>query len=106
VFTTFFGGEFYAGEFFNSAPTPVIIIDTHDGGRRERGWKKRVEARERLRDQIRFALDGPAAAEVLAIVGNGPVDIATLADADRKRIAAAYQAYLDDEDDVEMLLLS
>lgn len=64
--TSFFGGAFFSGEFFNSVSPDVI--DYHDGGderRKKRDEEKRL-AKERLREQIRLAMFGPDAEEVRA----------------------------------------
>lgn len=63
--TSFFGGAFFSGEFFNSVSPDVI--DYHDGvdERRKRDEEKRL-AKERLREQIRLAMFGPDAEEVRA----------------------------------------
>lgn len=62
---SFFNGEFFNGEFFKSGSTPVVTIDTHDGFDSERKHDEaKREARERLREQIATALDGPQAVEV------------------------------------------
>lgn len=54
AFTSFFGGEFFSGDFFGSGS----VIDTHDGFDTETHKKKKDE-RARLRDAIRFAISGP-----------------------------------------------
>ena len=56
--THFYGSEFFGGEFFFGR---VIVIDTHDGIRKRKRWEDQRLARERLREQIRAALDGPQA---------------------------------------------
>lgn len=53
-----------AFEFGGAAPV-VVVIDTHDGERKHRRHKEFKEARERLREQIRIAMDGPQADEIL-----------------------------------------
>lgn len=77
--TSFFGGQFFGGEFFNVA---VSTSDTHDGGKK-RPWVQRIEVskedvdkrakqyrlkREKLYEDIRFAMDGPIEAEVLDVI--------------------------------------
>ena len=106
-FDCVFDRAIFDGAVFDTCEDVVIVIDTHDGGKDRN--RKRIEARANLREQIRYALEGPRAAEIRELVGSGPVvtvDAAKLTEADYRAIADAYQAFLDDEDDIEMLLLS
>ena len=50
---------------FEFGVAAIVVIDTHDGERKRRRHKEFKEARERLRAQIRFAMDGPQAEEIL-----------------------------------------
>ena len=69
----FFGGQFFGGGFFS---------DTHDGGWKKH-WHQRIQVakkdideraasyrknRERLREDILFAMDGPIEGEVLDVI--------------------------------------
>ena len=59
---TAFGKDtaFSSSAFEFGGVTPVIVvIDTHDGERKRRRDEEFKNARERLRDQIRFAIEGP-----------------------------------------------
>lgn len=54
----FFGGQFFGDGFFSQ----LVVIDTHDGDKkRDERHRKQKEAKERLREQIRAAIEGPSA---------------------------------------------
>lgn len=56
------GGDSGAwGVSWGSTPAPVTVIDTHDGERKRKRHEEQRQARERLREQIRKAIDGPDA---------------------------------------------
>ncbi len=103
--------------------TTVEVVDKHDGERKRRKWEEQRQAKERLREQIRQAIDGPdapiiaPALERIAQEGSEPlharVDIGELvAQAELWRsvreAAMAYarreQAIADDDDEILMLL--
>lgn len=111
----FYSGDFFGGLFFGR----IEVIDTHDGERKRRRYAEQKEAGERLRAQIRAAIEGPSAPilvpalERMAEAGAEPlearVDIGELvAQVELWRAVreAAAKAARDDEDDVEVLLLS
>ena len=52
-------GNFYGGQFFGGGFFGAILLDTHDGfdGNKKR-HKKSIEAREELRQQIEYSIDG------------------------------------------------
>lgn len=109
-FDCVFDRAIFDGRIFDTCEdVVVVVIDTHDGGRQRRGWKKRRIAREKLRRQIQAAIDGPQARVVRRILepvgGVLQADVQKLTETDYKLIAEAYQAALDDEEDIEMLLL-
>ena len=69
----FFSGAFFNGGFFGP------LVDSHDGGKKI--WHQRIEKaavderaksyrthRQKLHEDILFALDGPAEAEVLDVI--------------------------------------
>ena len=76
-------GAFDAGAYdFGGAPPPVIVvIDTHDGERKRRRDEEFKQARERLREQIRIAIDGPDAPELspqleaIAVESKAPLEL-------------------------------
>jgi hypothetical protein len=118
AFDCVFDSAIFDGQVFDTceAPTPTVVIDTHDGGRQRRHFKGLRKARERLREQIRFALEGPQAVELRealepvatdsGIPLEARVDVGRLTEAQYQKIITAYEAYREDEEEVEMLLLS
>ncbi len=71
----FFGGQFFGGGFFGAL---VSTVDTHDG---RDPWHQRIEKsavderakeykfnRQKLREDIIFAMDGPIEGEVLDVI--------------------------------------
>lgn len=121
--TSFFAGAFFSGEFFNT-PAPVTVTKGWIQGEKKRrkkeeeSWQERIEAKERLREAIRFAIDGPEEvkevvlkhAEIAKPLSEATVDYsALLADVQALgTLMAYYQAELkrlDDEEDEEFLLL-
>jgi hypothetical protein len=115
-------GQSWASAWANSwglGVTPVITIDRHDG---ERKRKQQKEARERLRSQIRMAIDGPEAPTVIAalerVAEQGPGALELRVQMDEllqqvevwRLVQAAAAAYVRqeqdiDEDDEEVLTL-
>ena len=108
----------------SSPATVVSTVDYHDGGKkRDKRYQEQREAKERLREQIRQAIDGPdapiivPALERIADAGSAPlaerVDIGELvAQAELWRsVREAAQAYaarerdIDDDDDEVLMLL-
>jgi hypothetical protein len=74
----FFGGQFFGGGFFGAI---VDSTDTHDGDGKKKPWHQRIEkaevdakvksyrsSRQKLAEDIRFAMDGPAEAPVLEAI--------------------------------------
>ena len=118
--THFYGSEFFGGEFFFGS-TPIVVIDTHDGGRRRRRDEEFRQARIRLREQIRLAIDGPdadilaPALETVAAKGSQPleerVDISQLVaqvellKAVERAAFARYRQEIDDDDEDVLLLI-
>lgn len=101
--TSFFGGEFFGGEFFF---TPVDdITDTHDEVKRKR------EARERLRLQIKFAIEGPQPPLYRPVSVESAARLAELAkwptptEEDLQEIRLAVKSALDKRDEEEILML-
>lgn len=43
------------------APATVVTVDKHDGEKKRKRWEEQRQARERLREQIRRAIEGPDA---------------------------------------------
>ena len=58
--THFFTSQFFSGEFFFGGAV-VAAPDTHDGARKRKQWRSQIEAKERLHEQIRIAIEGPDA---------------------------------------------
>jgi hypothetical protein len=83
-------------------PPPVIVIDTHDGAEENRLYRQK---RERLREQIRMALEGPMpestpeiVREVIAEQPVKPTDYRPILDEVLARIESYEAAERDDED--------
>jgi len=97
--THFYGSDFFSGDFFGSAPTPVVVIDTHDGERKRKRDEEQRQAQERRREQLEvaFGLRPPAAQskEKLALAVPRP-DIAPI---------ASVPSFDFDADDEEIILL-
>ncbi len=70
-------GNFYGGTFFGGGFFGAIILDTHDGfdGNKKR-HKKSIQAKEELRQQIRYSIDGfpPALVQKLEEVATPQVE--------------------------------
>ena len=132
--------SFFGGEFFNTPAPPVDTTDTHDG-RRKKPWHQRIEVskrdiaeraksyrsdRQKLREDIIFAMDGPIEGEVLDVIRSElePEDFKNFGAEDYepqlKSLLSQTEALrsiarlvleehermeLQDEDDVEFLLL-
>lgn len=91
--THFYGSDFYSGDFFGSAPTPVIVIDTHDGERKRKRDEEQRQAVLRRRQQITDAFDPPRASDAGAPI---PGESAS---------ASRGIAFDFDSDDEEIILL-
>jgi hypothetical protein len=82
----YFGSGYYGNGYWGSGGVtpPVVIIDTHDGGRQKRRLASQKEARERLRAQIRQAIDGPQAQFIIPalerVAATGDGDLAARVD--------------------------
>lgn len=120
---SWYGGEWYSSEWYDGAQ-PIVVIDTHDGVRKRRRWEEQRQARERLREQIRLAIDGPDA-EILVpalerVAKPGPEPLAArvqigdliaqieLYRAVQRATYAAHEARersIDDDDDEILMML-
>ena len=124
----FYGGQFFGGGFFG-AITPIVIIDTHDGGDEKRRDEAKLEAKREFRRHIEAAFDSkfqPAVADIIAPYVETPMDYAAttlppidydrmfadmdriLRDIERAKLAyqaeIIYQAEMDDEEAILLLL--
>ena len=130
-YTNFYGSAFFGGGFFG----PGVESDTHDGGKKP--WHQRIEKkwidakvkeyrseREKLREDIIFAMDGPIEGEVLDVIRSElePEDYAQFGAEDyepqlksllsqtealRKiAILVMEERMMQDEEDAEFLLLN
>lgn len=112
-------------EFDGAAPV-VVVVDTHDGARKRKEWQARIDARNRLRGQIKEAGGWPdpmadAIEEVLEpfakpqLADSAPIPLVDRIDWNElkvsvleieQEIAAARQRAEDEDDDDALLLLS
>lgn len=108
-----FNSSIFNNAVFNTNTGVVEIVDTHDGGKRDAA---RRSATERLREQIRLALEGPKHEQVEAVIESyeATPDVvesidwnALLADLESvERIRQAALAAELEQDDEEVLLLA
>lgn len=108
-----FNRSIFNNAIFNTDNTVVEVVDTHDGGKRD---EKRRAAQERLREQIRLALEGPKHEQVEEVIEPyeatpevvESIDwVALLTDLEAvERIRLAALAAEIEQDDEEVLLLA
>lgn len=92
--THFYGSDFFSGDFFGSAPTPVVVYDTHDGERKRRRDEEQRKAVLRRRQQITDAFDPPGTADARAAIPG---------ESDPARSGIAFDFDADDEEIIILL---
>lgn len=122
-------GGFQVGPFqpayqqFGVIPTPTVTKGWIQGEKRrrkneEKANQERIEARERLREALRFAIDGPQEVQEIVLKHaepSKPLSVSTVNQdailADVKALSALMKYYraevqrIEDEEDEEFLLL-